>query len=151
MHHWGDEWFKKNGNDLNEAIYFIMRNWKRFGRIGSHGKEKYGTFRDHAYFWNGGLHDLIWPGYVAIQNRFIYLKLDRYLLRPLTKHAGLRILGLKYQHFIYNLVVQLAIAKYSNVMHELVADLGGCDLIKPIFGLGIDGTKIHDLYWTKVI
>lgn len=44
MHRWGDDWFEKNGNDLYAAIDYIMRGWHKWGRIGTHGKEKYGCY-----------------------------------------------------------------------------------------------------------
>jgi hypothetical protein len=43
MHYWGDEWFQKNGNDLNNAIDFI-ETYLRKHHIGVCGKEKYGCY-----------------------------------------------------------------------------------------------------------
>ena len=43
MHYWGDEWFKKNGNDLYDAIDFIEKYLHKH-HIGVCGKEKYGCY-----------------------------------------------------------------------------------------------------------
>jgi hypothetical protein len=137
-------------DDLYDAINYCLSTWKRWGRIGSHGKEKYGTFRDHPYFWDGGLHRLIWPGYVSIQNRFIYCKLDHYLIRPFTKYTGLHRLGLWYQSQVYNYAIQKVCKKYPQIINEMVADLDGYKYVKPgIFG-NVDGTKIHNKYWKQL-
>ena len=45
MHYWGDNWFKKNGKDLNAAIEFIASNLHHYGRMQTSSKEKYGTVR----------------------------------------------------------------------------------------------------------
>lgn len=149
-HLWGDKWFEKNGKDLDEAIYYIITTWKRYGRIGSHGKEKYGTFRDHAYFWDGGLHSLLYPGYVWIKIPFLYFKVDRYFIMPFTKYTGLYRLGAWYQQQIYNYAIQKACKKYPDIVDELVSSLDGYSLVKPgIFGK-IDGEAIHRKYWRKV-
>lgn len=93
MHCWGDEWFQKNGNDLNNAIDFIEENLHKYG-IGVCGKEKYGTYRDeYLHFWNGGLYEILfgyrvwigshrrykwsWLGELVNKiHRFIYYRLD---------------------------------------------------------------------------
>lgn len=147
MHVWGDDFFKENGKDLDAAIHYIMNTWLKFGRIGSHGKEKYGTFRDHPYFWQGGIHDLIWPGYVSIQNEFLYWVIDYKILRPFMRITGLLRLGVWYQEQVYNYAVQKMCKKYPKIVDELVSDLEYYDLIKPgIFGK-VDGTVIHKKYW----
>lgn len=146
-HEWGDAWFEKNGNDLNNAISFCVNAWEKWGRIGSHGKEKYGTFRDHPYLWDGGIHGLIWPGYVAVQNRFLCFKLDKYFIRPFVKQTRIINLVWWYQAQVYNYAVQKMCKKYPNIIDELVSDLDGYKMVKPgIFG-NINGKEIHDKYW----
>jgi len=146
-HDWDDEWFEKNGNSLYSAISYCMNTWRTYGRIGSHGKEKYGTFRDHPYFWDGGLHSLIWPGYVYTQNRFIAYTLDWKILKPITKYTGLHRLGLWYQFQVYNYAIQKMCKKYPEIIDELVSSLNGYELVKPgIFGK-VCGKTIHDKYW----
>jgi len=141
-HMWDDEWDLKHGNNLNSAIRYIMDTWKTYGRIGSHGKEKYGTFRDHVYFWDGGIHTLIWPGYVSIQNRFLYFKIDWYVIQPFTKYTGLHRLGLWYQKQVYNYAIQKMCKKYPEIIDELVSCLDGVELVTPgIFGNVCGKTK----------
>jgi hypothetical protein len=150
-HHWGDAWFEANGNDLYSAISFIMKTWKRYGRIGSRGKEKWGNFQDYPTFWDGGIHELIYPGYVYIQRPFIYFKLDRYIIKPFTKYTGLHRLGLWYQFQVYNYVIQRACKKYPNLVDELVSDLDCYELVKPgIFG-NVCGMTIHSKHWKTYV
>ena len=150
-HDWSDRSF--DWKALHESIKYCMKTWLKYGRIGSHGKEKYGTFRDHTYFWDGGLWSLIRPGYVSIGGPvlcFIYFKLDRYITKPFTKITGLRKLGYWYQSQVYNYAVQKMCKKYPHITDELVADLGRYELIKPgIFGK-IDGEVIHNKYWKRI-
>ena len=146
-HMWGDLWFERNGNDFNEAIYYIMDTWKRYGRIGSHGKEKWGRFRDHVHFYRGwwAVHELVKPGYVYHQWKWFY-KTDLFLgeiVRFLRLYRPIQ----WYQAQVYNYAVQKMCKKYPNIVDELVADLDGYELIKPgIFGT-IDGRTIHNKYW----
>lgn len=149
-HNWNDPWFEEHGGKLDESIYYIMDTWKAYARIGSHGKEKYGTFRDHPYFWDGGLHSLMYPGYVWIKYPFIYFKLDHHIIKPFTKYTGIHKLGLWYQKQVYNYAIQKMCKKYPEITDELVASLDGYKLVKPgIFG-NVCGVTIHNKYWTRV-
>lgn len=144
MHEWGDEWFQKNGTDLNDAIDYCCRVWRKYGRIAAHGKEKYGAFRDQLMgMWDGGLHSLIWPGYVRIVSPFLYWKLDKYLIKPFTKYTGLQWLGVWYQKQVYNYAIQKMCKKYPNLVDELVSDLDGYEMVKG----KVDGKTIHEKYW----
>jgi hypothetical protein len=150
MHFWGDDF---DWEALNKSISYCIQFWKRWGRIGSHGKEKFGAFRDHPYFWDGGLWSLIRPGYVYIGGPilcFIYYRLDEYIIRPFTKFTGIYRLGLWYQSQVYNYAIQKMCKKYPHIVDELVSHLEGYEMIKPgIFGK-IDGKKIHDKHWRKM-
>jgi len=151
-HDWGDDWFEKHGNDLNHAIRYCTEFWRRWGRIGSHGKEKYGTFRDHPFFWDGGITNLFWPGYVYIQRgwHFINFKLDRYIIKPFTKHTRLLNIGRWWQRQVYNYAVQKMCKAHPDIIDEIVADLEAYRMVRPgIFG-PIDGTVIHNKHWTKL-
>ena len=64
-HEWGDEDF--DWAALNKAISTGTYLMKRFGRIGVHSKEKYGSARWSLYLFNGTLHSLTHPGYVYSQ------------------------------------------------------------------------------------
>ncbi len=136
MHMWGDKDFDWKGLDC--AITYCMDFWRKWGRIGSHGKEKYGTFRDHVYFWDGGIWSLFYPGYVWVKPgfwSFIYYKLDYYITRPFTRYTGIARIGFWYQSQIYNYAIQKACRDYPHLINELVMGLDRYDLIKPgIFG-----------------
>lgn len=150
MHMWGDEWFEKNGKDLNSAISYIMETWRKYGRIGTHGKEKYGIFRDHPYFWDGGLHTLLYPSTNKIVHFLLYFYVDFYIVQPFMRHTRLLNLVHWWQEQVYNYAIQTACKKYPDIVDELVRDLERYDLIKPgIFG-PIDGTKIHNKYWKSL-
>jgi len=150
MHNWGDEWFEVNGRDLNKAIDYCTRFWKKYGRIGSFGKEKYGTFRDHVHFWDGGIHGLIYPGWVRVVIPFLYWKIDHKFIIPITRKTRLLNLGWWYQSQVYNYAIQKMCKKYPNVIDELVSDLDGYKMVKPgIFGK-VDGEVIHKKYWKVV-
>jgi len=148
-HNWGDEDF--DWNSLNTAINFIMDFWRRYGRIGSHGKEKFGTFRDHPYFYTGwwAIHQLVKPGYVRYTWPSWMYKVDLFLGRVVHR-LRLQRLVFKYQAFVYNIAIQIACKRYPHIVDELVADLEGYELVKPgLFGK-IDGTIIHKKYWRTV-
>lgn len=149
-HIWNDEWFKEHGKDLDSAISYCMQTWKRYGRIGSHGKEKYGTFRDHPYFYFAwwGAHELIKPGYVYYQwgKKAMWLDIK---LGAFVRLIRFDKLVRCWQAVVYNYAIQQACKRYPAIVDEIVADLDGCDLVKPgIFG-PIDGKKVHDKYWTS--
>lgn len=140
-HVWGDDWFEKNGNDLYNAVHYCMDFWRKWGRIGSRGKEKWGQFNDYPTFWDGGLHTLLYPGYVRIKRPFLHYKIDWKILIPLTTWTGIHRLGLWYQYQVYNYAIQKMCKKYPNIVDELVGCLDGRELIKPgIFGK-VDGRK----------
>ncbi len=148
MHMWNDEWFEKNGNDLHNAIDYCMKTWIKYGRIGTHGKEKYGTFRDYVYFYNGywAIHELVKPGYIYYRWPKWLMKLDIKLGR-VVQFLRLYVPIQWYQAQVYNYTIQTVCKKYPNIIDELVSDLDGYELVKPgIFGK-VDGIVIHKKYW----
>lgn len=59
MHLWGDEWFKKYGDDLYSAIEWIEKELRK-NKIRVCGKEKFGTYRDeYLCWWDGSLTQLL--------------------------------------------------------------------------------------------
>lgn len=147
MHYWGDEWFEKNGNDLNCAIDFIYKFIRKWGRLKYSNKEKYGTMQEEfTRFYDGGIHYFICKNFVGICHPFIYWKIDP-IIRFITKYTGLRYLIIKYQIFVYNSAHQIACKKYPNVTDELIVDTYYSEFIKPnIFGK-IKGKDIYNKYW----
>lgn len=140
-HDWGDETFDwKSLYNAERDLVKILR----FFRIGVHSKEKYGTLRASIYFWDGGLHNLIWPGYVYVQNRFLYFKLDRYVIKPIMKYTGLLNLGVRIQKFGYRLAYAYIILKYSHIVDELTCNADHYELLW-------NGEKLENKFWTKGI
>jgi len=137
-HHWEDSTFDWNGLYAAERkIASVMRLF----RIGCHHKEKWGRIRATPYFWDGGLHHLIWPGYVYVQSGFIAYKLDRYLIKPITRFSGIHYLGGKLQILGYCLAYYLAMRAHPHLKDEIAAD---ADYPQYIIG----GKAIHDKHWT---
>lgn len=148
MHEWGDDWFEKNGKDLYAGINLFAHIVRKYGLIKCYNKEKYGTHRtDFVLFWDGGIHYFLCKSFVRICHPFIYWKIDRYFVRPLTKYTGLLWLATRYQEFIWNSAIQIACKKYPNVIDELVMDMYPYMIIKPNMFGDVDGEKIHNKYW----
>lgn len=151
MHSWGDEWFKKNGEDLYNAINKFEKNLRIFGGILVFGKEKWGDYIDeYLTLWDGGLHYVIYKSPIFIRNNFLYWKIDP-IVKFITKYTGIQWLVVKYQKFVYNASMQIVCKKYPNVVDEMINSTNGYNFIKPcIFGK-IDGEEIHKKYWRRVV
>lgn len=151
MHYWGDEWFKENGEEFSKAIHWCMDNWKRWGRIGSHGKEKFGTFRHHPCFYSGWwpIHELFKPGYVAYWWPKWFYKIEINILQPIVKYSLFPWIMRKWQHYVYNAVVQRALKKWPQFFDELIED-SEFELLKPGIWGPVDGPKIKGEYWVTV-
>lgn len=166
MHFWEDDWFKKNGDDLYNAIDFIETYLRKHG-IGVCGKEKYGTYRDEfLHFWDGGLYTAIfgYRCYIGTFNKypkwlenivnkihhFIYFTLDRCVIRPFTNFTKIHKLVFNYQAKHYNKAFQLACKKWPNVTDELIVMVNGYQLIKPCKWGNVDGEEIHKKYWKSI-
>lgn len=143
-HRWGDTWFEQHGNDLHKAIGECMCIWVKWGRIGTHGKEKFGTFRHHVYFYTGfwPIHELTNPGYAYYQWPKPMYKAEL-ALGKVVQLIGIPKLIYRYQAWIYNYAIQRVCRKYPNVVDELVADSNYSELIKGT----IDGRSIRNKYW----
>lgn len=151
-HVWGDAWFEKHGRDLDSAISYCTHTWRTWGRIGCGGsKEKYGTFRDNVTFYSGwwAVHDLVKPGYRYYQWGKKLMNLE-ILLGNCVRFLRLDKLVRLWQYQVYNFAIQQACKRYPAIVDEIVADLDYYHLVKPgIFG-DVDGTKIHNKYWTRI-
>lgn len=123
-HTWGDEWFEKHGNQLYEAINYCMSEWRRRGRIGSHGKEKYGTFRHQVYFYSGS-----WPIYELVNPGYVYYQWPRWLMRAelqlgrLVRLLRLDVMIRQYQRRIYRDVLAQACEVWPEVAPEIMDDI----------------------------
>lgn len=145
-HYWGDKW--EHWDDLYQAIDFILDYWYTRGRIGTRScKEKYGTFRDDATFWDGTIHGLIHPGWFRYSYKTLFFYIDVFFIKKLFKYSGIKYLFTKYQHFIYNKGLQMAILKWPEIHDELCADLSYYELIKKGPGTKADGNDLLRMYW----
>jgi hypothetical protein len=146
-HLWGDDW--PYWDQLNGSINRICHRLVTYGRIGCHGKEKYGTFRDHTWFWDGSLYHLFYPGYVWIKPmwRWWYFNVDIGIGRWLARYSGVMCLVHLYQSVIYNWAIQAECRRCPEITDELVSNIDWPEKIKPGFFGTVDGKKIHDKYW----
>jgi hypothetical protein len=146
MHKWGDDW--PHWDNLYKAIAEIIHIVTVYGRIGSHGKEKWGHFRDQLWMWDGTLTSLLYPGYVRIMSpRWFYWYVDQPIIRRILYYSGISRLIMLYQAVIFNYAIQRACKKYPEIIDELVRDLDWYRAVKPgIFGK-VCGTTIHKKYW----
>lgn len=144
-HDWSDDW--PHWDKLHVAINEILGSW-RYWHVGSHGKEKYGTFRDHVWFYSGNwaIHELVKPGHV-------YYRWPRWVMHlDLQLGRAIQLLHLYkpiqwYQKWVYNITIQRACRRYPEIIDELVSDLDFPELIRPgVFG-NVDGLQIHSKYW----
>lgn len=124
MHKWGDDF---DWEGLGDAIRIASTFMRRWGRIGVHSKEKYGTARLSTYFYCGGLHSLIYPGYVSSQWRGKWRglgdklwSLDCLVLSKFTNKIGLVKLIQWWQVKVYNWGYQKALKKYPELAVEIV-------------------------------
>lgn len=152
MHCWGDDWFKKHGHKLDEAIYYCIMTWRKWGRISTHGKEKYGTFRDQASGYGAwwAVHELVKPGhmYYRWSKRVMWWDIR---LGKAVRWLGLHKLFHVWQRTVYNYAIQKMCRKYPEITDELVCDLDLYFWVKPgIFG-SVDGEKIHNKYWKRIL
>lgn len=140
-HDWSDDDF--DWKSLNKAINTIHKLCVRYGRIGIHSKEKFGTHRCSTYFFSGHFHDLTHPGYVASRYPKWLWKLDIYHSPKFFKYTGLTWLIRKYQALVYKLVFLYVCTKYLHIVDEIVSDVDGYEIIWR-------GKEIHDKYWRQV-
>jgi len=125
MHYWGDEW--EHWEKLYKVISFIEDYWRTRGRINTAGcKEKYGTFRDYSEFWDGTVLSLIKP----YRNGYYKYWIDRCVIKTITKYTGIRWLFRRYQYWIYNRGINIAVANYPEIKDELLSDLYHYKLLK---------------------
>lgn len=148
-HIWGDAW--ENWEDLYEAIQFIENYWKKYGRICVVGcKEKYGTFRDHSSFWDGTLYGLYMRGWYYYRwPKFCY-KIDHKIIKRITHYTGILKLSHKWQAYIYNRGIHLALIRWPKVKDEILQDIQRYDLIKPGPGIDVGGKELKERYWISL-
>ena len=148
-HEWGDESF--DWSALNNAITYIDKTCTRYGRIGIHSKEKFGTHRCSGYLFDGTLHSLLYPGYVCNRMSKWMRNVDSNVIRRISRYTGLIAVVNYYQSLVYNYAFQQACKKWPHITDEIVSGVDGYPMIKSgIFGK-VDGTAIRNKYWTTLL
>src|SRR3990167_9164376 len=115
MHDWSEKDF--DWKALNDAGHDLQTFCLRYGRIGMHVKEKWGTLRAYTSFAGYPiLHSLIYPGYVYNQFPNWLWHLD-FKLSPVLE----KLLGPihKYQSFIYRKGYEKILKKYPHIRKEI--------------------------------
>lgn len=125
-HEWGDKDF--DWNSLYKGINLISRIL-RFARVGVHSKEKYGTARISAYFWDGSLHGLTHPSYVFSQYPKWLWDFDIMYIQPIVSKLRFHLPVQWIQKRFYTLAYYIAMKKYSNIQEELSCCADYPDLI----------------------
>lgn len=134
-HNWGDENF--DWNALSGAIRVSANFMRRWGRIGVHEKEKYGTARLYTYFYSSGLFSLLYPGYVSywvwektpIIGKYL-TKLEFKVFIPIASVLKLWRPIQWWQRKVYNWAYQKALRKYPHIAEEIVEDADHPELIQ---------------------
>ena len=167
MHEWGDEWFRKYGKDLYEAIDKLEDRIRKWSKAYVYGKEKWGCYQDSFLtLWDGGLFQILFGYKVFFHGWFERLvhKIDRQLI-PVKKtkfgwvkvglcdlnwKIGLTKIVQRWQKHRVNKAFQVTCKEYPHLVDELVCDVDCYRLIKPCKWGNIDGTEIHNKYWEKI-
>lgn len=129
-HEWGDD--DVDWEAINAATDYLPMYMRRWGRIFSHGKEKYGTVRVSAVLGHISLHGILWPAYYY--NQFLYKwmwKLDIVCVTPILRFLFSRVWG-KYQVFIYRKAYKNALYKWPHIEDEILEDADWPELLKGI-------------------
>ena len=115
-HYWGDEDF--DWDSLYKAERELNRIMKRYGRIGVHSKEKYGTLRFSIYFCDGTLHSFTHPGYVYSQYpEWLWcFDLDYKPLRFITPIINF------WQKLVLQYAFTTVTSKYPHIRKEIISD-----------------------------
>lgn len=115
-HYWGDTSF--DWNSLYLAIDEASSIMRKYGRIGVHSKEKYGTARWSLYFCDGTMHSITHPGYVSYRYPKWLWRIDvtykpLRFIRPIINFWQKKIAEFAF-HYIC--------LKYSHIVPELISD-----------------------------
>jgi hypothetical protein len=116
FHDWSDQNF--DWKSLYSAIEEATEIMEKFGRIGVHSKEKYGTARWSLYLFTGHLHELTHPGYVFCQYPKWLWRFDveyrplRFLIHPIRWWQK------RVVQYAFNYICN----RYPHIVEELVMD-----------------------------
>jgi hypothetical protein len=128
MHDWSEDTF--DWNSLNEAIDYMHDYMVKYGRIGVHSKEKWGTARLYVTFYHGSLHSLTHPGYVYSQYPKWLWTADIYYISPFCRKIGLASLIQWWQTKVYVRAYANAVKKWPHIKKEITCAADHYDLLK---------------------
>lgn len=121
MHRWGDEDF--DWNSLNDAIGYFQTNCRRWGRLGVHVKEKWGTMRVSttvAFVSDWPIHSLVKPGHAFYRwPRWLIRWVEHPLYRLLKVSCLLRVIQW-YQLQVLRIVWLKTAAKWPHIATEIL-------------------------------
>ena len=123
MHTWGDDWFKKNGKDLDDACEYLEKNCRRWARFGIHTKEKYGTLRVSttvAYWSYWPVHGMFYPGYCYYRWPHKMIRYVEYPLAALFRKTRITRLVCMYQTAVLKFFWKRAAKKWPNIAEEIL-------------------------------
>lgn len=119
MHSWGDEWFRRYGDELSRAIsLFTKINWYLRGPFFL-AKEKFGTMR-LEYFVIASYIDcvLLRTNPIYIENRILY-KISLFLHKTIFRWLGINKLLRCWQVFIFNMATLYTAKKFPHLVDEI--------------------------------
>ena len=159
MHYWGDEWFYKYGDQLDEAINKLNTGLNLI-HVHCCGKEKYGCFRTDFFSlwdgsirsWNGDWNNYITPAMPKIKRfkRKFSIKFDSVAVK-INRWFGITRRVQEWQKNEINKLFQTVCKEYSALTDELINETDCYMYIKPGKYGDIDGEEIHNKYWKKLI
>ena len=122
MHTWGDKDFDWDAlNAAGDELYNYCRRW---GRVGLHVKEKYGTLRAYttcAFISNyDPIHSLVKCGHAFYRWPKWVRKIEWNVIAPIFNRLGIRYLIFKYQKFIYRRGYKRIVQKYPHIREEIL-------------------------------
>ena len=144
MHEWGETGVDWRG--INDAAEFIGEYCRKWGRIGTSSKEKYGTVRVYTDIGYISLHSLVYPG--RVHNNFPSwlwnLDID-YIGPALNKIFGR--LFIRWQERVYYKAYKKAIYKWPHLRAEILVCADHLDLLSDGSLVFTVGNKIEILGW----
>lgn len=119
MHYYGDDWFEKNGKDLDAAIRLFSSINRTLRGPFFLSKEKYGTMRLEYLFGNTRLDcHLFRLNCLMVRHKKLY-RVASFLDDILDKVYVTRIIWV-YQRFIFNKATLVVLMKYPHLQEELL-------------------------------
>lgn len=145
MHNWGATNVDWKG--LNDAAYFLGEFMRKWGRMGVHTKEKYGTVRASCMFGWHSIHDLTHPGYAYIQykrNGILWKLAYSRRVMPLIFQV-LNLVVRPYHVWLYRRAYRLAISKWPLLREEILL---GADWSEYLEEFGLHRIRTADRCYT---